>query len=396
MKDNQITSEEPKYIEGERTIPSVNKGLGVQARVTNFILFATVILFGCFVLWKYYAYQIHKRAETQAASGHDNKSQISTTSLPHLVTPTLSEPSPTVKSEVAPTAIAPVTNNQITNNLGPDGKPILSPEEQIRERRLHSPVFFKAAHSDNSGGGSASRASNAHADGNLTGNSGGNGLSGGSDPLSKSLESTHEASASAYTLSDPNLTITKTTVIPCTIEPALNTSLPGIVSCFQKADVYGANGKVLLLERGTKWTGEMKSSLSQGQNRAAILWTRGETPEGVLIDVDSPAADQLGRTGIEGEVDNHFADRFGAAIMLSVINDLGAFLVATQQNNSSGNNNTTVAFPNTVSGTQNVMGDVLKQTLNIAPTLTKNQGADVIIYVARDLNFNSVYDLKVK
>ena len=394
MSENPVTSEDRKYVEGERSMPSVNKGLGVQARITNFLLFAAVILFGCLMLWKYYSYQLHKHAELQSTIGHDNKSQVSTTSLPPLVTPVLSEPStPAQIKPINPT----ITNNIPINNIGPDGKPILSPEEQIAERRLHSPVFFKVAHSsDNSGGTSISRTTPHGGDTISSGSSSGGLTSGSGDPLAKSLESTHEASASAYTLSDPNFTITKTTVIPCTIEPALNTSLPGIVSCFQKSDVYSANGKVLLLERGTKWTGEMKTALSQGQNRAAILWTRGETPKGILIDVDSPAADQLGRTGVDGEVDNHFMDRFGAAIMLSLIDDLGALLVATQQNNSSGNNNTTIAFPNTVSGAQNVMGDILKQTLNIPPTLTKNQGADVIIYVARDLNFSSVYDLKVK
>ena len=150
------------------------------------------------------------------------------------------------------------------------------------------------------------------------------------------------------------------------------------------------------MEAGTKYVGEAKQGLSQGQRRMAILWTRAETPNGVIIDLNSGASDELGRPGVSGEIDNHFWDRFGAAIMLSLLNDVGAFMIAREQNNGTGSNNTTIAFPNTVNGTQNIVGDVLKQTIDIPPTLTKNQGANINIYVARDLDFRSVYDLKVK
>lgn len=103
----------------------------------------------------------------------------------------------------------------------------------------------------------------------------------------------------------------------------------------------------------------------------AILWTRAETPSGVIIDLNSAASDELGRPGVSGEIDNHFWDRFGAAIMLSLLNDTSAFMIAREQNNGTGSNNTTIAFPNTVNGTQNIVGDVLKQTIDIPPTLTK-------------------------
>jgi type IV secretion system protein VirB10 len=173
---------------------------------------------------------------------------------------------------------------------------------------------------------------------------------------------------------------------------ALDTTLPGLVTCIQAEDVRSADGKVVLLERGTKWVGQQANGVAQGQRRVGIVWSRGETPNHVLVDVDSGGADWLGRPGIAGDVDNHFWDRFGAAILLSVISDVGPYLTALHQ--GGGNNNTTIAFPNITGGAQQVMSDVLKSTLNIQPTLKAPQASQVVIHVAHDLDFHDVYALQ--
>jgi type IV secretion system protein VirB10 len=75
-----------------------------------------------------------------------------------------------------------------------------------------------------------------------------------------------------------------------------------------------------------------------------------------------------------------------------VISDVGPYLTALRQ--GGGNNNTTIAFPNITGGAQQVMSDVLKSTLNIPPTLTAPQASQVVIHVARDLDFRDVYALQ--
>jgi type IV secretion system protein VirB10 len=86
-------------------------------------------------------------------------------------------------------------------------------------------------------------------------------------------------------------------------------------------------------------------------------------------------------------VNRHFWDRFGAAILLTVIN--GAVQGAVNSKNSGGS---VVISPNT---STDVMSEVLRGTLNIPPTVTKAQGDRIQVFVARDVDFRPVYALRV-
>jgi type IV secretion system protein VirB10 len=179
-------------------------------------------------------------------------------------------------------------------------------------------------------------------------------------------------------------------VIPCTLIPAIDTTLTGIVSCVTAEDVTGANNKVTLMDRGTLCTGLQGGGVTHGQSRVGIVWRRCETPQHVLIPLESGATDSLGRPGIPGAVNNHFWDRFGAAIALSLITDIGPYLIATRQK---GNNNTTISFPS-VAGPKEVITEVLRNTADIPPTITAEHGAQVLIYLAGDIDFRDVYQLE--
>ena len=383
---------ELETIEGERSTASVNRNLGMQARITNALVIILVVAGIGYGLVHYYS-NLYDERKLAKASGRTDPTKTAGTNLPAL------KPLAIDAAPASPVAQLQTQQTMPGTATGQPAPP--TPEQVIAQRRLSSSVFFKIESSNGSGAGAGSSGGNGDgsgATGAATSGSGSTaGIDGatGSDPLSKSLQPSHQAGAKAYLLADPSMTVTKGAVIPCNVVPALDSTLPGIVTCMQSSDVWSTDGKVVLLERGTKWVGEQKFGLAQGQKRLGMLWTRGETPNHVLIDVDSGTADHLGRPGVDGEVDNHFWDRFGGAILISLVGDVGSFLAATQSGHSGGGGNaTTIAFPNTVTGAQSAMSDVLKSTLNIPPTLTKNQGATISIYVARDLDFRDVYGLK--
>jgi type IV secretion system protein VirB10 len=141
--------------------------------------------------------------------------------------------------------------------------------------------------------------------------------------------------------------------------------------------------------RGTTVVGEIGHGLVQGQDRVFVLWDRAETPDHAVIELASPGTDELGRSGLPGHVNNHWWERFGGAILLSVIQ--GGLQTGTALAANSGSGGGTF-FNSFQSNGTNVSDTALQATINIPPTLEKNQGDNMAIFVAKDLDFSDVYN----
>lgn len=178
------------------------------------------------------------------------------------------------------------------------------------------------------------------------------------------------------------------TSIPCTLETALSSDKPGFTSCVTSRDVLSDNGRVVLMEKGTQLVGEYRGGIRRGEKRLFVLWNRAKTPKGVIITLASPATDALGRAGVDGYVDTHWWERFGSAILLSIVGDATSYVSSSLQDSD-------VEAQNTASAGQQAAAIAVEQSINIPPTLFKHQGALASIFVARDLDFSSVYRLRV-
>jgi type IV secretion system protein VirB10 len=190
----------------------------------------------------------------------------------------------------------------------------------------------------------------------------------------------------ATMVADRNLLLSAGTVIPCTLQTAINSTQAGFVSCVINHDVYSENGRIVLLDKGTKVLGQYSGGITQGQARLFVLWTRALTPRGVAIDLSSPAADSLGRAGLPGGVDTQFWARFGVGLVISVLEDASS--IASRA--VAGRGTYTTQVPGTTAQT------VLQNTMNIKPILKKNQGDTAAIFVAKDFDFRSVYDVRLR
>ena len=184
-------------------------------------------------------------------------------------------------------------------------------------------------------------------------------------------------------------TITEGTVIPAIMETAVNSQLPGLVRALNSADVYSHDGSQLLIPKGSRLVGRYQSSVRRGQVRVFIIWTRIIRADGLSVLINSPGTDPLGRAGLEGDVDTHFFQIFGAAVLLSVLDaglDIGVEVVKNQ-----GRNNTTIGHGNINDSGLDRAGEIaLQDSIRIQPTIHIDQGTRISIMVARDLDFEAV------
>jgi type IV secretion system protein VirB10 len=196
----------------------------------------------------------------------------------------------------------------------------------------------------------------------------------------------------ASMLGNRSLVLPKGTAFTCALKTKVISAVSGLVGCQVLRNVFSDDGRVLLIERGSHLDGEYRAaSVRPGTVRIPVVWSRIRTPNGVTVDIDSPATGPLGESGIDGYVDNRWVERIGAAMLVSLINDAVQLVIQTQTNDGSGD---TVIFPSTTASTSKLAEKVLDSTINIPPLIYQNQGGIVGIYVARDVDFSSVYELQ--
>jgi type IV secretion system protein VirB10 len=215
------------------------------------------------------------------------------------------------------------------------------------------------------------------------------------------------------------------TFIRGVLETAVQSDLPGMVRAVVTENVWSFDGRRVLIPAGSRLIGEYKSGIAQGQTRVFIVWTRMLRSDGVSVQLGSNGADDLGRAGNAGFVDNHYLERFGSAVMLSLVGGASQFLSAYGQNTNGYGNGTVITSTDPVTGivtqTQtgvnqnrlslqareiaaqnisqsltNIAQEALRNSINIAPTIYLDQGTRIIVFVRRDLDFSALYPDPVK
>ncbi|MEO8313373.1 MAG: type IV secretion system protein VirB10 [Pseudomonadota bacterium] len=370
-------------IPGERGIASVNSVRTLQSRLTTWAGIGLMGALGAGLLTWYYSNALaHQNApRDQAQQGLDRRVRGEMTLpplRPRVWDPPATPPSPSLVSQMlGPRPQLPEHPRSVAV-----GQPrsASDPSAKATERLLKGAVF--ASLSEHAGGGARASSSDVGATNPLemSDRAGANGNSEGD--LASLLTARAVSAVKAQVLPSQRLLLPKGAFLDCTLETAIDSTLPGMTTCVTATDTYGADGTVVLLERGSKLVGETRGNVRAGGSRLFVLWTEARTPTGVVIPLASPGTDELGRAGMAGEVERHFWERFGAAMLVSVVD--GAVQAATRSEGGSA----VIISP---SAGRDVMTEILRDTIRIPPTLRKPQGDRIQVLVARDLDFRSVY-----
>lgn len=198
---------------------------------------------------------------------------------------------------------------------------------------------------------------------------------------------------------NPDLYVPENTAIPCSLDYHFVSDRAGKIRCTIAEDIWSASGNTKLIEKGTTATGMYQTGaetgMMHGQGRAFIIITKLRTRQPPFLDiplVDTSAAGELGEAGVDGWIDSHFRERFGGALLVGMIPDIGAWA-----SNSAGQKDRNTDY---TENSRQAMADMARTTLensiNIPPTLYKNQGEIINLVTGQDIDFSGIYTLRMK
>jgi type IV secretion system protein VirB10 len=401
-------------VRGERGPTSVGTPRSLQSRVSSIMACSLMIILGAGMLTWYYTNAISRlsrvKRNAQAASAHKAQGEMPLPALDGFNSLKISTVDPRhpqsdvpADSQIPAGVTPPLVSDNVALSARAQALPLMQsvePQrrsyggharrsaEQLEEERLLSGAAFARESGSGATVASTSGGGEFRNPGALeTAASGPAGMNSAAGDIGPLLRTTAVASARAQVLPTRRFLLPKGAFIDCTLETAIDSTLPGMTTCITATDTFGSDGTVVLLERGTKLIGETRGQVQQGVARVFVVWTEARTPTGIVVPLDSPGADELGRSGLPGEINRHFWDRFGAAILISTLD--GAVQAGVQSASHGGG-----AIIYNPSTSESVMTDVLKSSVNIPPTITKQNGDRIQVFVARDLDFRPVYELR--
>lgn len=341
----------------EEGLPDIGEIFGQKKRFVIVVIVIVLVLIGC-MYWYQKADQPQAKLVEETYSV-TNESQIEVKKPEQEVTD-----QQTASAEPAPTVNAEAMQQQIA---------LIQEKQKELQQRLSAPLMLV----------NASQSSNANAVAQPS-----QSVSGDANTQFMNQVSAQTTATSVAThIGSLNKVIAEGSLIHAILESATNSDLPGYLRASVSEPVYSEDGTQVLIPKASRLIGQYKSGTSQGQSRIFIVWTRLITPEGFSIQLGSPGVDNLGVAGMDAdEINRHFWQKFGTASLLSLLG-AGAANVGVNgqdQNNSASSYREAVATSFAQSADQS-----LQQDSRIAPTLKTYQGKPIMVFVAKDLNFQS-------
>ncbi len=176
--------------------------------------------------------------------------------------------------------------------------------------------------------------------------------------------------------------ITQDRFITAILINAINSQLAGQVTAQIETNVFGAHGRKILIPTGSKAIGVFQNVEEVGMERLGVIWKRIITPEGINIHLgNAEMTDQMGRSGITGEVDRRYTERYGVALLISSMAALSALSVDIEQPETS------KAVEGYTKGLTEVTKQILQENMKIKPIIKIPPGSRIIIVPQQDIWF---------
>jgi type IV secretion system protein VirB10 len=207
----------------------------------------------------------------------------------------------------------------------------------------------------------------------------------------------------ATQIGDLRRTIAQGRIIQATLESAINTDLQAPIRAIVSRDTYGEAGTIPLIPKGSRLIGQYNSKVENGQSRVFVIWTRVIRPDGVDVMVGSPLVDQIGQSGVAGQLDSKFQQLFARSLVSSVMNIAMAIGAEKLQGGTTTTTTTpeggsqtsgdaaTTATSNALNRLGSVTDGFIQKFIGVPPTILVDQGTSVNVFVNKDLVFPSEF-----
>jgi len=181
-------------------------------------------------------------------------------------------------------------------------------------------------------------------------------------------------------------------VIPATLITGINSDLPGRIIAQVSQHVFdSATGHHLLIPQGTRLFGRYDSKVTFGQRRALVIWTDIVFPDGATLQIGGMAGtDAQGFGGFSDQVDNHYFEVFGSAILVAAIGT-GIDMALPDDQGSADNSATDAARRSFAETFSEVADRTIGQNMEVQPTLEIRPGYIFNVLVDQDLVFPKAY-----
>lgn len=180
-------------------------------------------------------------------------------------------------------------------------------------------------------------------------------------------------------------------LIPCLLQTAVNSDLPGVVTAKVSENVYDTQtGNFLLIPAGTTVIGRYDSQVNYGQNRVLLVWQRLVFPDGSSVGLGNlTGVDGIGQAGVRDGVDRHSPDLVRGVVLSGLLAAVSA--VATG-NSGDDDSYQAEAGRGAAESILDLGNEMTRQNLKRPPTLTVRPGFRFHILVHEDLALKRFQD----
>lgn len=119
---------------------------------------------------------------------------------------------------------------------------------------------------------------------------------------------------------DQTLLLNRGKIIDAVLTTAINSDTKGVVVGTVTRDVFSADGRNVLIPKGSKLKGAASFATINNHGRVMIEWSTIELATGYVLNFKGFAIDNLGRDGIEGKLDKRSLEKLSNVLVSSALN----------------------------------------------------------------------------